>query len=177
MMLRPLVPAVISASSDRTIRAWSPHSSSSDASTSSTVIGHHTDFVRCLAHSRHQSWVASGGFDRHIKLWDVSSASLASVGSGGHPTPLLVLNQSEERTEKSSIYSLATNVQGSMVASGSPEQTVNVWDPRMGGAKRIAKLVGHTDNVRSLLLSEDGRFLLSGSADATVKLWSMSARE
>lgn len=63
-----------------------------------------------------------------------------------------------------------------MVASGSPEQTINVWDPRMGGAKRIAKMVGHTDNIRSILLSEDGRFMLSASADTTVKLWSMSAQ-
>ena len=34
--------------------------------------------------------------------------------------------------------------------------------------------VGHADNVRSLLVSEDGRHIMSASSDATVKLWSVT---
>ena len=39
---------------------------------------------------------------------------------------------------------------------------------------RCVLRVGHADNVRSLLVSEDGRHVLSASSDATVKLWSVS---
>ena len=46
---------------------------------------------------------------------------------------------------------------------------VRLWDPRAGG--KVAKLRGHTDNVRALALSHDGTRALSGASDGTVKLW------
>ena len=46
---------------------------------------------------------------------------------------------------------------------------VRLWDPRAGS--KVAKLRGHTDNVRALALSHDGTKALSGSSDGTVKLW------
>lgn len=32
-----------------------------------------------------------------------------------------------------------------------------MWDPRSG--KRIGKLVGHTDNIRAILVSEDAKYV------------------
>lgn len=49
---------------------------------------------------------------------------------------------------------MATNPSGSLIATGSPEKVVRLWDPRSG--KHIGKLTGHTDNIRALLLSHDG---------------------
>jgi WD repeat-containing protein 48 len=51
-------------------------------------------------------------------------------------------------------------------------QVIKVWDPKSG--KRITKLLGHTDNIRALLISDDGELILSGSSDTTIKLWSLS---
>ncbi|CAG8855315.1 35987_t:CDS:2, partial [Gigaspora margarita] len=34
----------------------------------------------------------------------------------------------------------------------------------------------HTDNIRSILISDDGELVLSGSSDTTIKLWSLKAR-
>lgn len=149
---------LISASSDRTVKVWNPHDP--QHSLSPHVLGTHKDYVKALAHASESGYVASGGFDKCIKLWDIREARAA---------PMLEL---DDRAVKSSIYALSVNPSGSVIAAGSPEQHVKVWDPRSG--KKCAELVGHTDNVRAVLVSEDGRYLLSGSADSTVRLWSLA---
>ncbi|EIW53101.1 uncharacterized protein TRAVEDRAFT_32004 [Trametes versicolor FP-101664 SS1] len=159
---------LVSGSSDGTIKAWSPHSHGSNAPLQEpTVVGTHADYVRCLTYCREQQWVASGSFDRTIKLWDLATASAKA-------DPLITLHPPEAAGPKASIYALATDPYGSVVASGSPERVIRMWDPRSG--KRIAKLVGHTDNIRAILISEDAKYLLTGSADASIKLWSLSSQ-
>ncbi|KAI0759295.1 hypothetical protein BD413DRAFT_488036 [Trametes elegans] len=159
---------LVSASSDGTIRAWSPHSHGQNTPLHEpTVVGTHTDYVRCLTYCREQQWFASGSFDRTIKLWDLATASAKSES-------LITLHPPEAAGAKASIYALATDPYGSVVASGSPERVIRMWDPRSG--KRIAKLVGHTDNIRAILISEDAKYLLTGSADASIKLWSLSSQ-
>ena len=55
---------------------------------------------------------------------------------------------------KSSIYSLAMNDSGTVLVAGSTERLLRVWDPRTGDKYR--KLKGHTDNVRALIVNNDG---------------------
>lgn len=43
------------------------------------------------------------------------------------------------------------------------------------GDKSIAKLIGHSDCVRSVVVSDDGKHMLTGSSDSTIKLWSLAA--
>ncbi|KNZ76218.1 WD repeat-containing protein 48 [Termitomyces sp. J132] len=154
---------VISASSDGTVKSWSPHLADLP---NPMTIGTHADYVRCLTHSREQNWVASGSFDRTIKLWDLTRE--------GQVDPLVTFNPPDTNAPKSSIYSIAADPFGTMIASGSPERVVRLWDPRTG--KRTGKLVGHTDNIRAILISEDAKYLLTGSADASIKLWSLSTQ-
>jgi WD40 repeat protein len=106
------------------------------------------DYVQCLAHAKQQSWVASGGFDRMIKLWDLNRE---------RQDPIITFSPPEESNTKASVYAMATDAAGSFIASGSPEKVIRLWDPRSG--KRTAKLVGHTDNIRSIIISEDGRYV------------------
>ena len=46
------------------------------------------------------------------------------------------------------------NGQGTLLASGSPENCVRIWDPRSG--LKVMKLKGHTHNIRALILNSDG---------------------
>lgn len=100
--------------------------------------------------SHDQNWVASGSFDRSIKLWDLNRAS--SNGSD----PLITLKSPDGTGSKSSVYAIAVDPAGSVIASGTPERVIRTWDPRSG--KRTAKLVGHTDNIRAILISADGKY-------------------
>lgn len=52
---------------------------------------------------------------------------------------------------------MATDPYGHLLATGGPERVIRTWDPRSG--KRTGKLVGHTDNIRAILMSEDGRYV------------------
>ena len=56
---------------------------------------------------------------------------------------------------KPSVYSLAVNANANVVATGSPEKVVRIWDPREDQGGSI-KLVGHTDNVRALAVDAAG---------------------
>lgn len=152
--------ALVSASSDLAVKVWRPHSE--EDSTRAQTIGEHADYVKCVATppaDMNANWVASGGLDRKICLWDLNGA--------GKTLEFDV--KGEEITEKGSVYALA--VGRNILASGGPEKTVRLYDPRTGS--RVSKLVGHLDNIRSILIDEAGDTILSASADKTIKMWSV----
>ena len=109
-------------------------------------------FIHLLRNSREQGWVASGPFDRTVKLWDLSRASQAMTTA---PNPIMTFTPPDSSGSKASIYVLAVDPQGHMITSGGPERVVRMWHPRAG--KHMGKLVGHTDNICAILVSEDSR--------------------
>ncbi|CBF80695.1 WD40 repeat domain-containing protein [Aspergillus nidulans FGSC A4] len=56
-----------------------------------------------------------------------------------------------------------------VLASGSDDETVRLWDPATGSLQQT--LEGHSGWVLSVAFSPDGRLLASGSFDKTVRLW------
>ncbi|OCK75308.1 WD40 repeat-like protein [Lepidopterella palustris CBS 459.81] len=151
--------ALVSASSDITVKVWRPFAE--DVLPPQTV-GLHTDYVKRVASpGLHANWVASGGLDHKISLWDLNGAGQT----------LQIAVGEDENTAKGSVYALAAT--NTILASGGPESIVRVWDPRTG--KRITKFVGHTDNVRDVLITQDGDNIMTASSDQTVKVWSMTA--
>lgn len=154
--------ALVSASSDLTVRVWRPQT---DAGTEAPeVVGQHADYVKVLATPNAQAdWVASGGLDRKIMLWDLSGA--------GQKLSIDVGYEEINASEKGSVYALSAS--HTMMASGGPESIVRLWDPRSG--KRITKFLGHMDNIRDILINEGGDMVMTASSDQTVKVWSVTA--
>lgn len=151
--------ALVSASSDISVKVWRP---AAQDTVPPQTIGLHSDYVKCLASpSPTANWVASGGLDRKINLWDLNGAGKT----------LQIAVGEDESTAKGSVYALAAT--NSMVAGGGPESIVRIWDSRSG--KRITKFVGHTDNIRDILIAKEGDTIMTASSDQTVKVWSMTA--
>lgn len=141
------------------MRLWRPHSGSTEVP---ERIGKHADYVKTLATpGSHFNWVASGGLDHKLYLWDLNGGGeILNIDACG-----------EERTAKGSVYALGAT--SSVIASGGPESVVRVWDPKSG--KLVTKFVGHTDNIRDILINQDGDTIMTASSDQTVKVWSLTA--
>jgi WD40 repeat protein len=71
------------------------------------------------------------------------------------------------------VRSVAFSPSGEMLASGSSDQTVKLWDIKSGEC--LYTLQGHSHLVRGVAFSPSGEILASGSSDKQ-KDYGMSAR-
>jgi WD40 repeat protein/serine/threonine protein kinase len=104
--------------------------------------------------------LASAGFDKTVKLWDLATGQEV-LTLRGHPDL---------------VSRVLFDPSGRRLASASEDGTVKIWDatplndnPEPGSRT----LRGHTGVVNGVAYSPNGRFLASGSVDQTVKVWDM----
>ena len=94
-----------------------------------------------------------------ISLWDVARREeVAAFKTGRLP-----------------VDSVAFSSDGAVVAAGSGDGIVRVWDA--GAQREMATLEGHSSGIiESVAFSPDGAILASASWDSTVKLWDVAAQ-
>jgi WD40 repeat protein/serine/threonine protein kinase len=96
--------------------------------------------------------LASCGFDRTIRVWQIDSGASQVL-----------------RGYTDDIFALAFHPDGTRLASAGRDRAIWLWD--LERREEVARLQGHTSYVRSLAFSPDGTTLVSGSGDRTVRLW------
>ncbi|KAI1124256.1 WD40-repeat-containing domain protein [Nemania abortiva] len=75
-----------------------------------------------------------------------------------------------------SISSVTFSPDGTVIASASADNTIQLWSPTTGECL-LQALEGHTNSVRSVAFSPDGGVIASGSNDKTIRLWSTTTGE
>ncbi|MCY3742867.1 MAG: T9SS type A sorting domain-containing protein [Candidatus Poribacteria bacterium] len=123
-----------------------------------TLTGHTEQVDDSIAFSPDGTTLASGSYDRTIRVWDVNTGKELAQLSGYIP---LVPSIHGGR--------LAFSADGVMIASGIGHGTIRVWDAETGSLLRT--LTGHTSAVGSVAFSPHGTTLASGSYDDTVRVW------
>ncbi len=98
--------------------------------------------------------LVTGTWNGELTLWDLQSQPATKKTLGRH---------------KTTVYCVACSADGSLIASGSTDKTVRLWDGRNGA--EIGVLNGHTDTISSIAFSPDGAQLASSSEDGTIRLW------
>ncbi|HEY9635274.1 MAG TPA: serine/threonine-protein kinase [Coleofasciculaceae cyanobacterium] len=73
---------------------------------------------------------------------------------------------------KSAVNSVAISPDGRLLASGSDDKSIRLWNLDTGQA--ISTLIGHSQSVQSVAFNPDGTILATGSDDQTVKLWNLN---
>ncbi|NJM76598.1 MAG: WD40 repeat domain-containing protein [Acaryochloridaceae cyanobacterium RU_4_10] len=162
-----------SSSDDRTVQFW-------DAEQSTILMGH-THCVKAIAFSPDGSILASGSWDKTIKLWKMQAKAISrqqlAAGfdsaqpardcslSGFVPSATLV-------GHRLGINALAFHPQEKYLASGGLDSEVILWS--WESHELLQHLRGHRQAVMALAFSPDGQWLASGSADGMIHLWKYS---
>lgn len=147
------------ASWDKTVRLWDPNT----GELLSTLRGHTKGVWGCsfypVGHT--SALLASCGEDSTARLWDTRTKKVALTLSGGHAD---------------AIYSIAWSADGTLLATGSADKTIAIWDPKVGRILRM--LQAHEDTVKDLCFTpveRNGVNMLASAGGYNSVLWNPKA--
>ncbi len=155
----------------------------------------HSSRVNCIALAPDGRWLASGGADSVVKIWDIESGlelralsghagwikSLAIsdngewIASGSNDRTIRIWNVASGSLVKTlsahggPVETVAFSPNTRILASGSADNTIRVWD--LSSSRELQSLEGHTGWITTLAFSSDSKLLVSGSADRSIKIW------
>jgi WD40 repeat protein len=113
----------------------------------------HRDCIYSVAWSPDGKLIASGSYDKMVKLWDVASGQ--------------ELRNLQDHID--AVFAVAFSPNGKRLASGSQDRTVKIWDIASG--QRLYSLSDASDGLTSLAYSPSGEQIAAAGYDKTIYVW------
>ncbi|XP_067326473.1 sperm-associated antigen 16 protein isoform X2 [Anolis sagrei] len=143
----PFSNIILTSSADKTLSLW-------DARTglcAQTFCGHMHSCNHATFNMRGDTIVSCDSYGV-LKLWDVRKGlPMVSIDAGPHPANQVTFDPS-----------------GRIVALASNDGTVKTLELKSG---QLSSLVGHEDEVQSIMFDHKAEHLLSGGSDGTIRIW------
>jgi WD40 repeat protein/tRNA A-37 threonylcarbamoyl transferase component Bud32/tetratricopeptide (TPR) repeat protein len=160
---------IASSGDDNTVRVWNAltgrqlltfrgHRNRPPDKPNTIVLSVDGSGVNSVAFSPDGNWLASGAWDRTVKVWDPATGKVRFTLEG----------------HKGGVGRVAFSPDGKYLASASTDGTAVVWDAATGRA--VHTLKGHKTRPWSLAFSPDSRFLATGGhlRDGAIKIWEVT---
>ena len=168
----------VTGSEDKTIKVWNPN-------TFNVMVNFdaNDDAVYSLAYSVSDNVIVSGSADNTVRTWRVTPAGDdEAIAVGQDALQMTGALVREYNGHQGAVYSVDTalvlprraNNQTAMIASGSADTSVIIWNLRSGNRYRTFE--EPTDAVYAVKFSPDGKFVAAGGRDGKVRLWNLRKR-
>jgi WD40 repeat protein len=136
----------------------------------------HSSSITCVAYSPDGKWLAVGGSDNKIRLFDPQSGKELRELAGHQPSTFVLpkrpsLADFGAPTGKAGwVTTIAFDPDSKILASGGWDDAIRLWDVATG--RQIRSLSAHRHLVSAVVYSPDGNLLASrGGLDGVVRLW------
>jgi len=127
-----------------------------------TYRGHFSQ-VTAVAWSPDGKYIASGGDDHTVQVWNAKTGTRLLI-SRGHAGGVHALTWSPDSTR------IASASAGPSISGGpASDNTVQIWNASSG--KSIYTYHGHSNGITSVACSPGGKRIASSSTDYTVQVW------
>ncbi|XP_071744188.1 protein HIRA isoform X2 [Lepeophtheirus salmonis] len=133
---------------------------------------HHLGCVNTVRWSHSGRFLASGGDDKIVMIWEQSNLQQSSNLLGGANVEYWKCKFTLRRHD-GDILDLAWSVRDNFIATASVDNSIIIWNAdKLPEVIKILK--GHTGLVKGVIFDPVGKYLASQSDDKTLRLWRTS---
>jgi WD40 repeat protein len=167
---------LVSAGSDRTIRFWRLTEADPDQATLAKRHQWLAELDADLFQTRQEASVALAalGYRVQADLEQVLSTTRSAEVRVRVRHLLEMLAVPAGTGHEGDVRSVACAGDGSLVASGSRDNTIRLW--QTSSERSVAVLRAHSDGTWTVVFSPDGRSLVSGGGDHLIHFWDLASR-